>query len=225
MSGDWKASTFALSSREVAAALDVAEETVADLMLSGALGFWVPPCEDRRRSLPLSSARFDPADVAAYRETAPKPDVVAARAILENLRLYLAAHEVPTRSYELAFRADAPLEVKGRLYVRSRSLVAFARDRDAAPAAQLASRTEEILATTGAVRQRGFRAEDGVQRWAFWWRLPDAVWTGEELRLDEFLGPRGALAEDETTVAAPDGSGPVVDRVLPMDGPAWGDGK
>lgn len=222
--GDWKSSTFVLGPHEVAQALGVEVSTVLDLMMAGALGFWIPPSPLRRTQAAAMTARFDPADVDAYRTAKPLPEVESAMAILDNLRAYLASHEGPvTIAYEEAVRLGAPLAVREHVHVRAIELTKFAVAQDAPIGAQLRQLTEKVLASVGAVRVRGLRPDDGTrQRWAFWWRLPDAVVVeGGSPSLSEFLRPRGALADDETTVEAPDGSGPMVDTPMVPDEDPW----
>lgn len=223
MTGDWKASTFVLSAEDVARALGVSLSTVTDMMLAGALGFWIPPSTTRRTAVPLTTARFDPADVDAYRTAKPLPEVESSVAILENLHAYLASFDGPvTTDYEAAVRLGAPLLAREHLYVRSKSLTAFAAEHDAPIGAQLRQTTETVLASVGAVRQRGIRPDgDERQRWAYWWRLPDAIAAdGRAPALTEFLRARGALAEHEVTVTAPDGEA-VVDGALTPDKDDW----
>ena len=212
---DWKAATFSLTVRDVASALDVSAEAVVDLMVSGSLGFWMPPASPGSPvAVPAERARFDPEDVSAWRDARPR-DSGAVADVLGNLRSYLEARWPPQRDYDVALASAAPLAIRGRLYVRTEVLTDFARSREAPLAAQFAQTTERVLSDMGAVRRRGIRPEgERTQRWAVWWRLPDSVWNGgEALSLSEFLGAErgpgvGAMPEP---AAEP----------LPLDGDAW----
>jgi len=215
---DWKAATFSFSVDDVARVLDVSPESVVDLMVSGSLGFWVPPVgREGDGGLPVGRVRFDPVDVYAWRDARPRSDPGVTAAVLDNLREYLDAFWPPPRDYDIAVATDAPLTIRERLYVRVDSLVRFARTRGASAAAQLADPTARVLTDVGAVRRRGIRPEgERRQRWASWLRLPDSVWNGgAPLSLREFLRD----ARDGEGSAMP----PVSDAAepLPMDGDVW----
>lgn len=218
---DWKATTFSLSVGDVAALLDMPERSVVDLMTGGALGFWVPPARDGARQGPaLAAARFDPADVHAYRDARPRADLRAWTAVLDNLRDYLEQRE-PTVSYERAMSDGLPLTARRRLYVRTEALTDFAAEREAPAAAQMAGTTERVLAGMGALRRRGIRPEgESGQRWAYWIRLPESVWNESSPRsLADFLT---APEEDPVTGEVPaDDSDAVTAAPLPVDGAAW----
>lgn len=223
MSDNWKTVTFSLTVDEVAQALGTTSAGVVNLMMAGALGFYVRPSGEKRRTLPLADVRFDPADVEDYRDRKPVVEVKAAVAVLDNLRAYLDVNWPPLSSPDAALSRGMPLQARDRAYVRVETLVKFAESAGAPMAAQMTRTTEEVLKSIGAVRQRGLRPEDGSrQRWEVWLRLPDAVWNGkDDPALEEFLRPRGALREDESVVLPPDGTGPVVEQVLPSDGDMW----
>lgn len=217
---DWKATTFSLSVADVAALLDMPQRSVVDLMTGGALGFWVPAVPDgARRGPTLMSARFDPADVHAYRDARPRTDLRALSAVLENLRDYLEARE-STVSYARALSEGLPLRARGRLYVRTEALTVFAAERDAPAAAQMAGTTERVLKAVGAFRRRGIRPEgEARQRWAYWIRLPESVWDGSAPRS---LGDLLAVAQTGPVPGeVPTGDGPA--QPLPVDGEAWGE--
>lgn len=219
---DWKATTFSLSVTDVAAVLGVPPESVVDLMTVGALGFWIPPAPPGGRDgLPVTAARFDPADVYAWRDARPKADLKAYTAVLDNLRAYLDAHWPPVRDYGTALSGNRPLSVRSRAYVRIEALTGFAREHDAPPAAHLAGVTERVLTSVGAVKQRGIRPDgEREQRWAYWVRLPDSMWNGDAPRsLRDFLTttPPGPLPGG---VPKPDGLAPP----LPTEGDVWADG-
>lgn len=208
---DWKAATFVLSVDDVARMLDAPVRTVVSLILSGQLGFWVAPSPDRV-GLPLSAVRFDPADVTAFRESSRTISTGVAAAVLDNLRNFVGERGI-TQDYDAALRDNRALRTRAGVHVRLKAVVAYAIATEAAPAAQLEGSTRQVFEELGMPRRRSLTPIGSkTQRWNYWWRVPQVLLAkGPDVALTDLLGQSAGLVAGEQVVAAPDGTGPVVD--------------
>jgi hypothetical protein len=171
--------------REVLDLDDIAQ--VADLVRAGALRALLTKDAD-------FGLMFHPDELAAYdaerqRGQAGVPEVSTAVRAQGIIRAYLAARP-PLDGYNQAVLQQRPLRVavKGRsvLGVQVAALLEFHNRSDAVQLQQAAPITSGSLTAAleriDAVRMRGFIAEadrgTSVQRWAWWWRLPDSLVEG-----------------------------------------------
>lgn len=225
MTYDWKATTFSLTVQDAARLLETTPQSMIDLMLSGRIGFYMAADPGREDGLPIDCARFDPADVREFLRREHDTQVSIALPVLTSLRRYLRDHR-PTRDYDEALSRGLPLSTRSGTHVRLNSVVDYARETQASPAAQLVGSTEVAFARLGLLRVRGLTPYgEGKQRWGTWFRLPRViVFDGETVTMDDFLRPAGTLTTGEHVIEALDGSGPVVAQPVHDDEWAIGGG-
>lgn len=140
------------------------------------------------------------------------------------VREYLAAMPV-LDDYDQAFATGSPLYGRSRHglkpHVRPASLITWARDRGKVPPTR--SIVEQMLERIGGARVRGIipaASEDGRQRWATWWRIPDSMLPdyAEREAIVAADAVRGTVIETGERVTSMEGK-PVLVAAL-TDGPA-----
>lgn len=138
---------------------------------------------------------FHPAEIAAYVERwAANQTVIGERLTAKAydvLNEYLMAFD-PVEDYDEALASGRPLlgahrEGDPAVFVRVKAIRDWFNHSDAVQmgvtTSIISDTLERMLATIGAVRARGIlaQADRGTkkQRWAYWWRLPDKLFTDE----------------------------------------------
>lgn len=207
MSYDWKSKTFALTIADAAGILEISSQAVVDLMLTGKLGFYMAADPDHQGGLPIDQARFDPADLKAFYSNDRERYASVTSPVLANLREYLRERK-SLRDYDDALSQGCPIETRKGLHVRINAVVAFAREKQASPAAQMNASTHVAFERLGLLKIRNLTPFGDKQRWGTWYRLPQVIaFEGVRVIMDDFLSLKRTMADDE--IEAPDGTGPV----------------